>query len=628
MANDPEAGKSKSPAERRKDFFESRFPEMLKEKVEAREARRKLNEVIQEASDSFVLTRGKVRDISGRDQILKELFEELDKLKVSEEDREKCFIESQWKNRRGEQKHRLFLRNDIAVELSGKTVTFSPEEVESMENFILQIRTLQNEISKIMANPEGTIDLSQQAGETEEERAARIAQEAQRVGREKKEQAVRESEKILNPEDNPYERVRKEATGGAIKILEQKTGHSLEFSPDQHSHIQKYLNERFADVMAARAEDYLRRKRGEVAKRGIDPEARGVAAVKAVETLGATKEIIEGDRELEKIHIVLTALSEFSRGDIPPSARFAILEQLNQLPDSDEVKKLRVEVFQKWSGREPEIQQPAFDIEIEQRFNTLFNAKLQEQVANLSAEERSFGKLLVLNVPETEIAKMKYIGCGFRRIPPGWLDKIFNYDGQVIIIRNGVEIDPFTTRGQNEYRNLLNSLDTLWKDKIKQEEGPRMREKVKLEYDSAFVSDVTNVSERVLKKRYESLRDDIDAEFAKKLIESKQSGEKVTQETDEALAETGKGSMQFVRSMVAGEGAFGNLSGDVQKDGETLLKELKDNWDLDIPPEQFDRFIKESGMDYNVFSKKPTGLVYFMLRLVSHALQEAKKINV
>lgn len=615
MAQNPEKGKGKTPAEKRKDFFDSRLPELLKEPLKPQEARRKLGEIMREASDSFVLTRGMVRDISGRDQILKELFEEFDKLKISEEDREKYFIENKWTNRKKEKKHQLFLRNDIAVQLSGKTVTFNPEEVVQMQNFILQIRALQDSLNKKIMSPYNPDVIQPLLKSNEQGKAEEVKRE-----KEKKERVLKETVDIINTKEDPYKRVMEEASTGAVKILEKKTGRSLEFSPDEYSLIQKHVNERFADIMAARAEDYLRRKKSEVLKRGIDPEAKGAAALQAVENLGVTKEIIEGDRELEKIHTVLTALSEFSRSDIPPSARFAVLEQLNQLPDSEELRKLRIEVFQKWSGREPEIDPYALELQARNIFYNEVLPQREEAIRRaLSDEERRI--LTECRIAEDHGAYLKALGYQFRPLRTGFFSKvILRQDSELRLIKERIDV-PFSTISESEAR-------TQWINQVKAETENQIRERVKSDLSSEFVSDVTDISPSVLKKRYEGLRHDIDTEYTRKIVEGNKKGEKITEEADEALAETGKGSMQFIRSMVAGEGAFGSLSGDVEKDRVALLNELKSSWDLDIPPEQFDRFVKESGMDYNFFSKKRQGLAYFMLSLISHALQEAKKINI
>lgn len=229
MAEEQREGRKKSPAEARKDFLEIRLPELLKEKIKQAEARRKLNEIIRESSESFVLSRRRARDVAQRDQALKELFEELDKLKIPEGDREKCFIESQWRNKRREQKHQLFLRNDIAIQLAGRKVTFTPREIQQMQDFVLQIRTLENKLSIIMADPEKTIDLSYEPGETEEERASRIArEEAQRSGGEKEgEQAQEKQEQVAVTEAEVASGVLKKA-GERVASYEAFQGEKME----------------------------------------------------------------------------------------------------------------------------------------------------------------------------------------------------------------------------------------------------------------------------------------------------------------------------------------------------------------------------------------------------------------
>lgn len=451
-----------------------------------------------------------------------------------------------------------------------------------------------------------------------QEQARKEAQETMRK-RQEKEKTRQEVTSVINAEEvDLLDRYRSEIMRASIKVIEQKTGQSLEFSAEQYASMQKYVEERYAMLMTSRAEEYLHDHADEVKDR-FNPEAKGTVALDTVERLGVVKKIIEGDEELKKVYTAFAALKEFSRGDIPPSARFAVMEQLNALQDlqkdSDELRRTRIEVFKKWSGHEAPIDASALTLKVEGKLRKETRQYLKEITDALSLKDREFSSQSGLALEDC--AMLRDLGYTLHAdIPNALLGLVRNRRFEVT--KDGVR------RDASDIASDMTSIRREWRTKVKEEKEGTIKEKIKLEMDGAFVAGVTSKTPDELNAIYDSLETDIHTEFDRKGFMRTEEGKQTIIESREAIQD--KGSIgEFMRSA---ETKFDSLSHDLETDKTGLIQDIRDRWGIDIDSDTFTRFQEATALDYNTFSKKRMGTVFYLMKLIAFAAQEIKKAKV
>ncbi len=404
-----------------------------------------------------------------------------------------------------------------------------------------------------------------------------------------------------------------EVARGAIKTIEEKSGKKLEFSSEEYNLAKKYIQERVASLLSQRAERYLQAHRNEVVKRAMDPEAKGAQAIQYIETLGVVRDVIQGDKELENIYFIQEALNRFSAGEIPPSARYGLLDQLNELQELDagneELQKLRRTVFEKWSGREPHVSESALDATAEAYADNLISQKAQEIKNNLAAEEISY--ITRNRLDHGHFARLKDLGYQIS-ITKNWFG--FGKKDKVTLTLNGASMAESNLYADRERRAVILS---EWEQKVKADIEPeiqKFREKRTGEFASAFIFNVTNKSGRETVAIYGNIKQDILNKIdLDAFIETKE-GEKAIEAGQEAIGEGGRLN-EFMRNAQEGW------------EQEEMIDYLKD-YGVDITPERLSAFQESSGLDYVALSKKRRGTMFYMLRLISHIMQEGRRIKV
>jgi len=455
-----------------------------------------------------------------------------------------------------------------------------------------------------LAEPTPSLDPEVSGGATAEKAPETVKQETSRDV----------EEVITSSADKELGKARLEAKGSAIKTLEEKLGKSLGFSSEQYDSIKKHIEDRFAMVFAHKAEAFLRNPRNKtlLQERGIDPQAQGAQAIQAVEMLGELNRIIDLERndELTKVFFAREALKVFSQTEIPPSARFAVVEQLNQIyqldPKNEEVQKLMLESFEKWSGREPSNWN---ERAIQARVNVIIAkeilpAKLKEQADSISEPYKTLADQKGLSHEDGMCLK----DSGYRYVPASrWKP----WAGEKLLAPDGAQM-PINNIG-----NLVRVLRSSWVAKV--EAGlnadtqlqDTLKERAKREIGAVFVHAVANKDRNQLNSIYRNLQADVLGEYDRQAIQGTKEGEKLTDVSQEAVEGEGKSYKEFTRNMPSG------------MDEESLRAYLND-YGVEVSG-GFEDFDKRTGMNYANVSKKRRGMLFYVLRLVNSTLQETRK---
>ncbi len=410
--------------------------------------------------------------------------------------------------------------------------------------------------------------------------------------------------------------------------IEAQTGVSFEIPSEKFQQVKKYLDERFASLIAHKAEQFLQNYNQEELKgRGIVPNAKGVAAVEAVRQLGEDKiqAVINQDSELSKINEVILACKQFSGKELPLTARALIIRELNELQampghEGDEtLRGLRILMFQKWTGREPDIAELPLQTKIDELFTTqILPAKLAEAKSKLTDAEKAM--LAPGGFTDEQCAIIKASGYQFsskstRVAGKGsWLQQKF-LGGEkrqtIFATRQGIEF-PLAQLVEG-----FDEIEASWESGLRQSAQEQLTVQAKTELGSAFVHDALGDYSDQIEKIYANMRYDLDVAFNAQLQKQKewQKTQGEAREVFESQGDEGKDVENYMRKA----GTLEGLTGKIEDDSQILYNELANNWGFDqLSPEQITSFVKDRGSDYAALMKTPRGRTFFMLKLARH----------
>lgn len=596
----------KSPPEKRKAFLEERVPQIFKEAGTRSEARRRMGELLKEASENYVLSRRKSTPLSEREESLQKLYQELDSAGITDKDPSHYLIEREW-TRKGttEHFHQILLRNDIALRLEGRSIRFDPEEIQKMQDFIVHVRLLQERITREAREPEGQVLQSER--EIQGEKVA----------------AFSEPENLLR-------KWQAEVVRGTMRGVEEQSGLSFEFSEGELGGIRGYLEKRIASLIGDKVERYLQDHQDQAKAKGINPYAKGTAAIRAIYELGGVEEIIKSNPELERAYYIFVTFQEFSPRDIPLAPRFVLLEQLNDIqelnPGDEELKKLRIQVFEKWSGYKPDVEIPA-EGEVERFFEiSIKQQKLQELCLALTAKEKTLA--LDLGITEENLAILKEAGYTFERVSFGLIRKfVKGKKGESKVFFNQNEVD------FNVVRSSLPDIRGIWEQKLRKHNQARLlgvQEKAAHELISQALLALTKSEpgKTDAAKAYNALRTDIEAMYQTRILANTKRGKEVLEETERALETVeGKSVRDFIKEVVNPEGVFTSLKGEDGEEKEKLIKIFTDIYGLDAKPEDIEAFERESGLQYNTVAKKKINRLSYLLKFVVYLINKVQQVG-